>query len=124
MISQINHALKTGNGDAVIYAGAIGLLLSDIIPTPADGVYFYLEQKNKEKLNNKEITPKQYWRREAFAYYGLNPIWWSLVLGAMVLTKGHYTNKLKVGLAIVGAGAVIGVLNQNIKKDIELEKKS
>jgi hypothetical protein len=124
MISQINNALKTGNGDAILYAGAIGLLLSDIIPTPADGVYFYLEQKNKEKLNRKEITPKQYWRREAIAYYGLNPLWWSLVLGAMVLTKGHYTNKLKVGLAIIGGGAVIGVLNQNIKKDIELEKKS
>jgi hypothetical protein len=52
-------------------------------------------------------------------YYGLNPIWWSLVLGALVLTKGTYTSKLKVGLTIVGAGAVIGVLNKNIKKDIE-----
>lgn len=121
MIKSIDTAIETGHGNAIIYAGAIGLLLSDIIPTPADGVYFYLQQKNKAKLERKEITPAQYWKREAFAYYGLNPLWWSLVLGALVLTKGDYTNKLKVGLSIIGAGAVIGVLNRNIKKDFELQ---
>ena len=119
MIGAIDRAIVSGHGNAIVYAGALGLLLSDVIPTPADGVYFYLQQKSKRKLENKEITPKQYWRREALYYYGLNPIWWSLVLGALVITKGTYTSKLKVGLAIVGAGAVIGVLNKNIQKDIE-----
>jgi len=115
----IKLAVKSGHGNAILYAGALGLLLSDVIPTPADSVYFSLMQKNKRKLENKEISPKQYWQREALLYYGLNPIWWGVVLGALYLTKGEYTTKMKVGLGIIAAGGVIGVLNKNIQKDTQ-----
>ena len=119
MRNSIKSAVSAGHGDAIIYAGALGLLLSDVILTPADSVYFSLMQKNKKKLQDGEITPKEYWTREAVLYYGLNPIWWGLVLSALYFTKGHYTNKIRVGLGIVAAGAVIGVLNKNIEKDIQ-----
>ena len=117
MRDNIKAAIEGGHGNAVLYAGALGLLLSDIIPTPADGVYFWLLRREREKLVNGQITPKQFWERETLAYYGLNPLWWSIVLGAMVYTKGDYTNKLKVGLGIVSAGAVISVIYGNVKKD-------
>ena len=120
MIDNISSAIKGGHGNAIIYAGAIGLLLSDIIPTPADAVYFRLQQRNKAKLEAKEITPKQYWIRDAVAYYGLNPLWWGLVLGSLYLTKGDYTQKAKVGFALVATGAVIGVISKNIKKDEQI----
>lgn len=119
MKDSIKYAVKSGHGEAVLYAGALGLLLSDVIPTPADSLYFSLMQKNKRKLESKEITPKQYWQREAALYYGLNPLWWSLVLGALYFTKGEYTTKMRVGLGIIAAGGVIGVLNKNIQKDIK-----
>ena len=117
MQDSIKSAISSGHGNAIVYAGALGLLLSDVIPTPADGVYFWLMKKERDKYNNKEITAKQYWTREALAYYGLNPLWWALVLGALYYTKGDYTNKLKVGVGIISAGAVAGVLYQNIKQD-------
>ena len=120
MIKSIKSAVSSGHGNAILYAGAIGLILSDIIPTPADGLYFRLQQKNKAKLHTNEITPKQYWTRDALFYYGLNPIWWSLVLGAMVLTKGDYSKKAKIGLGLVASGMVLAVLHKNIKKDEEL----
>lgn len=120
MVNTLQEAFKKGQGNAILYAGTIGLLLSDIIPTPADAIYFRLQEKNKTKLENGEITPRQYWTRDALMYYGLNPIWWSLVLGAVVLTKGSVGQKAKVGLGIVGAGVVFGVLSKNI---IEEEKK-
>lgn len=116
-MQAIKTAIESGHGNAVVIAGAIGLVLSDVIPTPADAIYFHLMQKNKKRLENKQITPKQYWTREAVLYYGLNPLWWSLVLGTMLLMKGDYTQKLKVGVAIIGAGAVAGVINKNIRKD-------
>lgn len=121
MKATIKSAVESGHGDAVLYAGALGLLLSDIIPTPADSLYFSLMQKNKKKLQDGEITPKQYWTREATLYYGLNPIWWTLVLSALYLTKGDYTNKMKVGFGIIAGGAVLGVLNKNIEKDLKGE---
>ncbi len=117
MVGSIDSAIKSGHGNAILYAGAIGLLLSDIIPTPADAVYFRLQEINKTKLENGEITPKQYWKRDALMYYGLNPLWWSIVLGALVFTKGSVGDKAKVGLAIVGAGAVLSVLGKNIKEE-------
>jgi hypothetical protein len=117
MIQTINKGIKEGSGEAILYAGLIGLVVSDIVPTPADAIYFRLMEKNKQKLNNKEITPKQYWERDALLYYGLNPIWWSLVLGAVVLTKGSLTHKAKLAIGLVGAGAVFGVLQKNIEEE-------
>ena len=117
MKDTIKSAIASGHGNALVYAGALGLLVSDIIPTPADSIYFTLMQKEKRKLQNGEITPKQYWNREAALYYGLNPIWWSLVLGAIYLTGGSYNAKIKIGIAIISAGAVVNVLSKNIKKD-------
>lgn len=117
MQDSIKLAISSGHGNAIVYAGALGLLLSDIIPTPADAIHFNLMQKQKRKLEKGEITPKQFWRNEAISYYALNPLWWSLVLGALYFTKGTYTTKAKVGLGIIAGGAVIGVLHNNIKKD-------
>lgn len=117
MKDTITSAIKSGHGNAILYAGAIGLLVSDIVPTPADGIYFHLLRIQRDKFNRGEITPKQFWAREAAMYYGLNPLWWSVVLGAMVLTKGDYTQKMKVGLGIIGSGAVIAVILGNVKKD-------
>ena len=123
MRDSIKSAISSGHGNAILYAGAIGLIASDIIPTPADALYFRLMEKNKQKLDKKEITPKQYWTREAFLYYGLNPIYWSLFLGALYLVKGDYSAKLKVGLGILALGSVIGVLDKNIREEEKLIKK-
>ena len=120
MKDTITSAIKGGHGNAIIYAGALGLLLSDIVPTPADALYFYIQQKNKAKLQKGEITPKKYWSQEAVLYYGLNPLWWTIVLSAIYFTKGDYTQKAKVGLGVIAAGVVVSVLHKNIKKDEEL----
>lgn len=118
MVGTLHTAItKKGAGEAVLYATLIGLVLSDIIPTPADAVYFRMMQKNKQKLNEGKITPKQYWTRDATLYYGLNPIWWSLVLAAVVYTKGDLSQKVKLGVALMGGGAVLGVLSKNIKEE-------
>lgn len=123
MIKTISEAVKEkGAGEAVLYAGLLGLLFSDIVPTPADALYFRLMEKNKQKLENKQITPREYWTRDAVLYYGLNPLWWSIVLGAVVLTKGDLSNKIKVGLALVGGGAVFGALSKNIREEESLKK--
>lgn len=123
MVDAIKSAVNSGHGLAVIYGVGAGLIASDIIPTPADALYFRAMAKNKRLLESGKITPKQYWTRDAVLYYGLNPIWWSLVLGAVVLTKGDINDKLKIGLALIGGGAVIGVLAKNIREEQQGIKK-
>lgn len=101
----------------VLYAGMIGLVLSDIIPTPGDALYFYQQQKLKKKLEAKEITPQQYWLKEAAGYYLYNSAWWAIVFGVVICVKGSAESKLKIASACIGAGAVVSVLIKNIKKD-------
>lgn len=103
----------------LLYALGFGLLLSDLIPTPADALYFYKQRKNKEKLESKEITPKQYWVRDAFGYYGFNALWWSAVLGATYVLGKDYKQKRNILIGLVAGGLVVGVIAKNIKKDEE-----
>lgn len=106
-----------------LYAVGLGLLLSDIIPTPADAVVFWRQRVNKQKLEKGEFTPKQYWIKETANYYLLNPIWWGGALLATHYFGKDYKQKRNILLGLVAAGAVIGVVAKNIKKDEEFYKK-
>lgn len=108
--------------NALLIAAGIGLIASDLIPTPADAVYFNVQQKNKEKLEKKEITPKQYWTRDALYYYSLNPLWWASVLGASFLIGKSYEQRRNILIGLIAGGLVIGVIHKNIKKDEQLYK--
>jgi len=104
----------------LLIAFGVGLIVSDILPTPADAIYFNYMRNNKQKLENGTITPKQYWTRDAMAYYGLNPLWWGSVLGASLLIGKDFTQKRNILLGLIAGGFVIGVLHKNIKKDEEM----
>jgi hypothetical protein len=119
IFKEILDATQGPHANGVLYAGAVGLLLSNIIPTPADALYFHREKKLKEKWDNKEITPEKYWQKTATAYYVYKPVWWGLVISAMYFTKGDVKDKAKIGLMIVGAGAVVGIIYRNYTKDIQ-----
>lgn len=116
--------MDDSNKTKLLYAVGIGLVLSDIIPTPADGVVFYRQRINKQKLEKGEITPKQYWTRDAFNYYALNPIWWLAVLGVSHAVGKSYEQKRNILIGLIAGGVVVGVLAKNIKKDEEFYKKN
>ena len=106
--------------EKILFAVGLGLFLSDLIPTPADAVYFDYIRKNRIKLDQKIITPKKYWTNEAIAYYGFNAIWWAGVLGVSYALGKNYYSKRNIFLGLVAGGITIAVLNKNIKKDKEL----
>jgi hypothetical protein len=112
------EATEGRHASGVLYAGAVGLLLSNVIPTPADALYYHTEKKLRDKWESGEITPEKYWQKTASAYYLYKPVWWGLVITAMYFTKGDVKNKAKIGLMIVGAGAVVGIIYKNYTKDI------
>lgn len=123
MANPIGEAIKSGHGKGVLYAGLIGLALSDAIPTPADALYFYRQQKLREEFEKKQITPKKFWIEETLGYYGYNVAWWLLLFGVVASVKGDFNTKAKWAVGLVAGGAVIGVVGKNIQKDKELQKK-
>jgi hypothetical protein len=118
VFEEILKASKGEYGAGVLYAGAVGLALSDMIPTPANALYFYTEKKLRDKWKAGEITPEKYWKKTAMAYYVGKPIWWILVLGVVFHVDGDLTKKAKIGLTMVGVGAIIGIIYKKYSQDI------
>ena len=101
----------------ILYAVGLGLFLSDLIPTPADAVYFNYQRNNKQKLNDGLITPKQYWVREGVGYYGFNAVWWASAIGTSFYFGKTFKQKRNIFLGVIASGVVLAVLHNNIKKD-------
>jgi hypothetical protein len=101
----------------LLFATFAGLILSDIIPGPGDALYFHFNKKWRDQWSKGELTSKQYWSREALAYYLFNSGWWTIVAIATLSTPGKFENKLKTLIALIGGGFVVGVLINNIKND-------
>lgn len=109
--------MKDSRHNQLLLAVGIGLIASDLIPTPADAVYFNYMRNNKQKLEEGEITPKQYWTRDAVSYYGLNPLFWAGVLGVSFLAGKSYEQRRNILIGLIAGGVVIGVIHRNIRKD-------
>jgi hypothetical protein len=125
MLQTVKEGLKSNQGNAVLYAGLLGLFLSDVIPTPADFFVFKIEKKLRDRWKRGEISPQEYWEKKALAYYLLNPVWWAIVAGVTISIKGDANKKLKIVGALIGSGAVLAIIYKNIQKDKqELEEES
>jgi len=117
MISQIKSAAHNGYGSAILYTAIITAAVTDLLPTPADGLVFQAQFNLKRKLESGQITPKQYWLRDAAAYYLYNPAWWILFGVAVAAFPGDTKHKAKLAIGLLSAGVVVGVLWKNIEKD-------
>jgi hypothetical protein len=117
----INKVISEGNGNALIYTALGAAMLANAIPTVADGLYFSLQQKWKQELEEGKITPEQYWTRDVLNYYTITASYYGIVLLTMLaLNKNKFSSNSKILLGILGGGLVIGVAMKNVKKDKEL----
>jgi hypothetical protein len=117
MNKAIGGAIKSGHGDAVLIAGFLGLILSDVIPTPGDALYFWDQHRLRKKMEAGEITPRQHAVKNALGYYAYNSLWWATVFGIVMCTKGDFKQKLKMMLGLAGSAAVFAVIFKNIRDD-------
>jgi hypothetical protein len=117
----IEKVIKDGNGNTLIYTALIAAMLANAIPTVADGLYFSLQQKWKQQLNEGKITPEQYWSRDVGHYYTITAGYYAIVLATMLaLNKNSFSKNSKILLGLVGGGVVVGVAMKNIQKDKKL----
>lgn len=117
IISEIGKVGASGAGIGGVYIAALSFIIADTLPTPADAFYFSAQRKLRIKLENGQITPKQYWERDALYYYLFNIVWWSIVFLITVGIKGDAKQKMIVFISLLSAGAIFGVIANNIRKD-------
>lgn len=117
MTSEIKAAWDSGNGNALIYTAVIAAIVANCTPTPADAIYFRRQQVDKALLNDQKITPKQFWLRNTFGYYFYTAAWYGAVLLVVTSANVDYKTKAKIGIALLSAGIIVGVVSKNIQKD-------
>ena len=117
MIADIKQQINSGNGNTIIYTAVLAAVIANAMPTPADAIYFWRQQIDKEQLEAGKITPKQYWSRDVFGYYFYTAAWYATVLGVLAAAGGDYKTKARILLGLMGAGLVVGVIAKNIERD-------
>lgn len=117
VLKDIFAASQSKHATGVLYAGAVGIIMSDFIPTPAEVVYYYTEKNLHEKWKAGKISPEKYYRGTYAARTFGKTAWWLGVLTAVYFKKGDANQKAMFGLALVGAGMISGVIYKRMNRD-------
>ena len=102
-----------------LYIGLLGAVIGDMMPKPTDIIDFHLTRKWRVELEKEEIDVRTYWNRMIMKHYFLGPSWWAFVILLSSLIKGDIRKKVVIIGSIIGVGAVLGIVAQNILKDKE-----
>jgi len=122
MKSGFSEIISSGNGNTLILTALIAAAIANALPTPADGLYFSYQQKLKQRLNDGDITPKEFWTKNIGYHYLFESMWYVLVIIFVLAVNTKFENNVKLLLFIVGGGVVLGVWKKNIEKDEEILK--
>jgi hypothetical protein len=121
-MSGFGEVIKSGNGNTLILTALIAAAIANALPTPADGLYFNMQQKIKEQLNKGEITPKEYWTKDILHYYTFTAGWYILLILLILAVGGKYQTNSKILIVLISGGFIFGVWKKNIEKDEALQK--
>jgi len=99
---QLAKIGKQKESGVIVPATFLAIAALDAIPTPMDIGYFYTEQwlKQNPNINN-------YWVYKTANYYGWDILWYTMLFGATYLSGKTVSDKVKIGIGIVSAGAII-----------------
>lgn len=114
--------IAEGNGNALIITALLAAAISNALPTPADGLYFNMQQKIKEKLEKGEITPKEYWTKDILHYYTFTTAWYIFLVLIVLALGGKYETNAKILIVIISGGFVLSVWKKNIEKDMAIQR--
>ncbi len=116
----IGKIIKDGNGNALIFTALAAAALANLVPTPADALYFARQQKLKADLEDGKISIENYWWHDISGYYIYTAGYYLALFGVLYAMNNTQSKNIKIMAALVGAGVVVGVGFLNIKKDKEI----
>ena len=122
MDAGVEKIVKDGGGNTLIFTALLAAITANILPVPTDALYFRAQQRDKSRLENGEITPKQYWTRDILGYYSYTALWYIFLFTILQAVGGDYKNKARILMILLSGGLVIGVAQKNISRDEELEE--
>lgn len=89
---------------ALLYAAISGLIISDLVPTPASAIAYAVSRKQQSNTN------QQARQKVASVYNMAVPAWWAVVFAAVHFNKGDFNEKVKLAALLIGGGAAVGIM--------------
>ena len=120
MDTGINKIVNDGNGNALIFTALLAAMIANAVPTPADSLYFSMQQKIKQQLEAGTITPETYWKKDIINYYTFTAGWYAGLLIILYAAQGSYKTNAKILIALISGGFVFAVYKKNVEKDNEI----
>ena len=120
-ISSLAHGKNATGG---LYTLLVGMSLGNLLPSPSDSAYFFLQTNLRDKWKRGEISAEQYWKLNSLYYYFVPFTYWALLALIVINIKGSSEQKIKIAGALVGSGIAVGIilkLMQNDKKQLMKE---
>ena len=114
--------ISQGNGNTLIITALLAAAIANAMPTPADGLYFSMQQRIKEQLEKGEITPKEYWTKDILHYYTFTTVWYLFLVLIILALGGKFQTNAKILIVIISGGLVLSVWKKNIEKDMMIQK--
>lgn len=112
--------MSNGGSTGALYIALLSAAAGSLIPSPADAFIFWRQREDKEEWVKGEISSKQYWGRQLLWYYTASPLWFGALFAGVYFFGKTTKQKLMIATAVVGGGAIIGVVAHNIEKDERL----
>ena len=96
----------------LVPAAFLAIAVLDVIPTPTDIGYFYVEKY----LDDHPETPN-YWIYKTVNYYGWDVLWYLTLFGVTYAGGKNVSDKVKAGVGVVSLGAITYLLWKFSQKD-------
>ena len=119
----IEKVVKDGNGNALIYTALLAAAVANMVPTPADSIYFRRINMLQHQFDNGEISAEKLEWHIAGEYYLWTAGWYALLFTGVYAMGGAYKTNAKILLAIVAGGLVVGAVQKNIEVDKKMREK-
>jgi len=113
----LGQLIKDGHGNTLIYTALIAACLSNIIPTPADYLFFRKTNELERAFDAGEISAEKAEIGVTLGYYGYTTLWYAVLFLGVYSFGGTYKNNARVLLGLLASGLVIGAVAKNIQAD-------
>jgi len=112
-----SKTMSNGGENGALYIALLSAAAGNFLPSPADALIFWRQRVDAQKWASGEITSTQKWARGLFLYYTAAPAWYTLLFAGVFFFGKTTKQKLMIATAVIGGGAIIGVVANNIKED-------
>lgn len=114
-IKDVKELFKGEYKETAFLVMGIGMMISDLIPTPADAIWIMCERwLEKNRMN---LSPEEYWGRKMLAYYLPNAGYWLGITLLIYYLKFPFEDKLKIFIGLISGGAIVGFVLKYILED-------